>query len=1049
MLDHKIFNERPESQDRMIKFLQKMGYQYVSRSEAELKRGNLSKVLFEDELAKFLRTQSFNYMGFERPFSNESIDKAIKELDTSLLQGLAMASKEIYNLLTLGISVEERIVVDKLEPVKRSFDLQYIDFVHPEKNIWQVTEEFSVERSNGEYARPDIVLMCNGIPIVVIECKKSSIDISEGVNQNVRNMKPEYIPQLFKYAQLVLAVKPDKVLYGTCGTTPEYFVEWREDGDTLAWQEELCQKCTSDGQITEQDRNCVSLLEHKRLLDIIKFFILYDSNIKKVCRHQQYFAVNKTMDRINGKDNSDSQGGVIWHTQGSGKSLTMVMIVRKIQIEKAIENPRFIIITDRKNLDNQIKDNFANTAMQPVRAGTGKGLKTLLKDKSNVIITTLINKFAAVCRYKYLEKDSENFYILIDEAHRSEYGGMFNYMRDVLPKATLIAFTGTPLIASKKKNTYQKFGQPIHNYTMEQAIEDGITVPLVYEGRKIVTDPPSEKIDIYFDSLTSNLLPGQKEELAKKYSRFESIAKSKSRLDVMAFDICDHFVNYCLPKGLKAMVVCSSRVAAVQVYNVMKKNQVLGIRPKVVISFDDKSSEDDGDLSNTDLTCINEYRDSQVKPLFGINSDKYYESVCSQFKDPENNDVNILIVKDMLLTGFDAPVAGVLYVDKSMKEHNLLQAIARVNRVHEGKDFGLIVDYRGIFAKLNKAIDLYSDAESGMNQFDSKDLENAVFGSDDIKEKLADKHHALRDMFSDFDDSTPSNVWQKSLSDEARRKEFYEKLKEFAQHLNLALTDRALYVSVGFDKIEFYRKEYLFFKKLKDTAVKINDDSMDLSGYEKGIKNLVDTFVNSSEVKEVIAPVAIGDKKAMDDLLAKLDSNEARAAAIKTRIESTLKNIRYDDPLKFEEFSKKIKKTIDEYNLSRDADKYFQQMQNIADDFRLGILKSQYPNKIANDKDSKAFYGGIILVLKNKNFDIDINTEETIAGYAIRIKEQIIQSTKIDWKYNESVHRDIHRALDDILFDMFDELGVVIDKSNVEIIDLMIDEIMKVAVSRF
>lgn len=1050
MLDHRIFNERPECQERMLRFLEKLGYEYVSRSEAELKRGKLANVLFTDEIIKFMRGQHYTYMGFERPFSDESIYRAIKELDVSLLQGLALASREIYNLLTLGISVEEKIVVDKNEPVKKSFDLKYIDFEHPEKNIWQVTDEFSVERANGQYARPDIVILCNGIPLVVVECKKSSIDILEGVLQNVRNMQPDYIPQLFKYAQLVMAVKPEKVLYGTAGTPAEYFVEWREDSDSIEWQQELCRKCSPDGQITEQDRICVSLLEQKRLLDIVQYFVLYDNNIKKVCRHQQYFAVNKTMDRINGKDKAESQGGVIWHTQGSGKSLTMVMLVKKIQIDKAAENPRFIVITDRKNLDKQIKDNFANTAMEPVRAATGKGLKTLLKDKSNVVITTLINKFESVCRYRYLDPDSEKFYILIDEAHRSEYGSMFNYMRDVLPKATLIAFTGTPLIASRKKNTYQKFGAPIHNYTMDESISDGITVPLVYEGRKIVLTPPSDNIDVYFDSLTDGLPVNMKEELSNKFSRFESIAKAKSRLNVMAFDICDHFVGYCIPKKLKAIVVCSSRVAAVQVYNIMKKNEIMGVRPKVVITFGSKSDED-GDVSipDADFALINEYRNTVVKPLFGINDDKYYDTVCSQFKDPENDDVNILIVKDMLLTGFDAPVAGVLYVDKSMKEHNLLQAIARVNRGFDGKDFGLIIDYRGIFTKLNKAIDLYADAESGMRNFDESDLKGMVYGTEDEKLKLRTAYAELRDMFAEYDKNTPASVWQSSLKDEAKRKEFYEKLRRFAQLLNLAVSNRALYIEIGYEGIEKYKQEYLFFRKLKDKVMSRNDDSVEFSKYEKGIKNLIDTFVNSSEVLEIVKPVSIGDKKSMTELLNSMDSNEARADAIKTRIESSLKQVRYDDPLKFEEFSVKIKKTIEEYDLSRDADKYFQQMEILAEDFRQGISRSEYPSSIAADGDSKAFYGSIVVTLRNKGINVTNDIEEILATYAVKIKEVIVRNTKRDWKYNQMVHKDIHRALDDVLFDMFDSIGIVIDRSNVDLLDLVTDEILKVAVARF
>ena len=597
MPNHLIFNERPECQDRVISFLQKMGYTYVSRSEAEQKRGSLSKVIFTDELIRFLNKQTYRYKIFELNFSGESIQRAVNALDASLLQGLAMASKEIYNLLTLGISVEENVVIDQDVPVRQSFDLSYIDFEYPANNIWQVTEEFSVERTNGQYARPDVVIMVNGIPLAVIECKKSSVDVREGVLQNVRNMSPDYIPHLFKYSQMVLAMNPNKVVYGTCGTSSDYFVEWREDD--IQWQEEICKRCSPDGNIIEQDRAIASLLDKKRFLTIIHDYILYDSNIKKICRHQQFFAVENAIKRINGEDGKKSTGGVIWHTQGSGKSLTMVMLVKKIQYLKASEHPRFVIVTDRVSLDKQIRDNFANSQMAPVRAATGKGLKTILKDKGNLVVTTLINKFETVCKNHYLEVDSDKFYVLIDEAHRSQYSSMYNYMREVLPNATFIAFTGTPLVSKAKRNTYKKFGDPIHSYTMKRSMEDKITVPLVYEGRKVKLSAPSDTINAYFDSLTEHLPDETKADLKTKYSKWTKLAEVSSRTHVVAFDIYDHFINYCLPKGLKAMVVCSSRASAVDVFNILSSIPGKKVEPRVVITFGDKREGDGDDTTTT------------------------------------------------------------------------------------------------------------------------------------------------------------------------------------------------------------------------------------------------------------------------------------------------------------------------------------------------------------------------------------------------------------------------------------------------------------------
>ena len=369
-MDHTIFNERSESQDRLIRQLVKMGYEYIPRAEAEEKRGHLSKVIFEDVLIRFLMKQQYKYGEFYYNFSPDNIKKAVRALDASLLQGLMIASKEIYNYLIDGISLPETLIIDGNNLGLQSFDLHFIDFEHPENNIWQVTEEFSVERNiigvdgtTSRYVRPDIVLLCNGIPLVVIECKNSAVDVMEGVRQNVRNMQPDYIPQLFKFVQLVLAVNPNKVLYGTCGTSINYFVEWREQD--YDWQQTICERyIDEDKQITTQDRIAVSLLDKKRLLAFVNCFILYDCNIKKIARHQQFFAIEKAMRRIKGEDNKDTKSGVIWHTQGSGKSLTMVMLVKKILADKSIKNPRFILVTDRVNLDKQIRDNFANTARE-------------------------------------------------------------------------------------------------------------------------------------------------------------------------------------------------------------------------------------------------------------------------------------------------------------------------------------------------------------------------------------------------------------------------------------------------------------------------------------------------------------------------------------------------------------------------------------------------------------------------------------------------------------------------------------------------------------
>ena len=1061
MFNADIFSERNESQNRIIKQLEKMGYTYVSRSESDAKRGSLSKVLYEDELAKFLAKQTYTYRGVEYHFSSESINKAIKALDASLIQGLMMASKEIYNSLCDGISLPESISLEGNNLGEQSFDLNYIDWDNIDNNTWQVTEEFSVEGANGRYSRPDIVLLCNGIPFCVIECKSACVSVDEGVKQNVRNMMPDHIPQLFKFAQIVIAANPDKVKYGTTGTTTKYFVEWREQN--IEWQNEKLKDCIEGSSYSTQDRAIVSLLDKKRVLDIIRYFILYHYNVKKIARYQQFFAVNKAMDRILGKDKSNSRNGVIWHTQGSGKSLTMVMLVKKIQNCKEILNPRFLIVTDRINLDKQIKDNFANAAMAPVRATTGKGLKKLLENEKYIVITTLINKFEYALKSKSVVVDSENFFVFVDEAHRSQYSAMHNYMKELLPHATYIGFTGTPLISKQSANknansatkseTLKQFGEFIDTYTMKRGIEDGITVPLIYEGRKVVQNDPTKQIDIYFESMTKDLGENEKRDLKQKYSRFKYLAETDDRLNLIAWDISEHFLSYCAPKGLKAITVCSSRAAAVYMYNVL--SQVDGINPAVIISYGAKDENEDISNNTDDQKRILDYKKKHIEPYFGANTDLYESTMTERFKS-KDDEINMLIVKDKLLTGFDAPIAGVLYVDKSMQQHNLLQAIARVNRVYEGKDVGLIVDYYGLFKKLNSAIDVYDDLESGFDAFDrsNNDLDGAIFGPIDEKNELEKSYQDLVNLFDGVKDINDTNELKEYLSDideehNKRRANFYEKLKKFGKRLDLAFSNRSIFVAVGYKKLDEYKKGYQFFNNLKNNIAKIYGDVGDFSKYEDSIRKLLNTFVHCEGVAEIVKPFNVSNKKERDEFLHGMD-NKSKADAIRTRVLSELSMRRYEDPLKFEKFSELIKKTLAQYQLDRDADAYLNEMERIADDAKEGRTTSDYPIIIRNNSDAKAFFGTIVANFKEEFRGVVNDNFEYLAEKSLEINEIIKDSAKRDWHFDNVVHKEIRSKLDLVLFQVFEQIGIDFNiEDNINMLDIIEDELMKVAIRRY
>ncbi|MDF2858622.1 MAG: type site-specific deoxyribonuclease, HsdR family, partial [Neobacillus sp.] len=896
MIDHTIFNERPESQDRAIRQLQAMGYQYVPRAEAEQKRGRLSNVVFPDVMREFMAGQFFHYRDKMTPFSERSVGAAIRDLDVVLERGLMYASKTIYDSLLYGKSCEEEL----FDGGRQSFDLNYIDWEHPEKNIWQVTDEFSVERMNGKFARPDIIILVNGIPLVVIECKNSGIDVEEGVKQNIRNWQPDYIPQLFKYVQLVIAMNPNEVKYATSGTPQEFFCKWMELGkENKSWQIEAAKRYTGDTTITEQDKTIVSLLSKERLLSLIRYYILYDNNLKKIARYQQYFGVESAMRRIKGEDGNGSRGGVIWHTQGSGKSLTMVMLTKRIIADKKITNARFVLACDRINLVKQLRDNFIHTGMQPSEATTGKGLITLLSNIGETIITTTINKFETAARGR-VKTMADNIFLLIDESHRSHTGEFHNMMNQVLPNAIKIGFTGTPLLKKDKNNTYRKFGKLIGEpYRFEDGIRDGVIVPLVYEGRYIPQAVPNDRIDDYLKYILAPLNDMQQEDMRRKWSRFLPLAQTEQRLAMIAFDIHEHFTTYCKPRGYKAMVAASSRAAAIDLQHAI--NRLGGVKSAALICDESVESEgDEGTLSTQNKQKIRDFFKNVVEPRFGQKHDDYEDYVKNNIVG--GDDIDIVIVKDMLLTGFDAPPLAVLYVDKSMKDHTLLQAIARVNRVWPGKDFGLIVDYWGLFSKLNSAMDLYSDTESGLDGFDTNDLADSIFTANEQKEVLYNSHQELHNIFGQnkFDRNNP-RAWQTFFENDdleagkAMRNEFYEKLSAFTKQMELAMGSYSIYEAVGFEQMNRYKADLLFFQKLRASLMKIYAEKVDFSRYEDGIRSLLNTFVSSDPVEIIVEPVAIHDREAMDHQLDEIDGQKAKAAYIHTRLVSELEGRRYED----------------------------------------------------------------------------------------------------------------------------------------------------------
>lgn len=542
-----------------IELLCKLGFTYISPEDCMAQRGSLYDVLLKDILRKQLNIiNQFEFGGITYKFTADNVEKAIKDLDEPLTDGLVRTSEKIYNALMLGKSYLEKLA----DGTSKSFNLKYIDWEHPENNVYHVTEEFSCDSwDKQKNARPDIVLFVNGIPFAVIECKAPTISEEQAIEQMLRNQNKEYIPQLFKYAQIVVATNKNAVKYATCYTPKKFWSVWREE--QIEWLNKLIEQHVAGREPTVQDRGIVSLLSPERLLKLTKYFTLYDANIKKICRYQQFFAVEEIIKTINTNDTAGNrQSGVIWHTQGSGKSLTMVMIAKYILEEMRQNNPRVVIVTDRKELDKQIAKTFAHTRLIPARATSGKHLIELINKGSADIITSIINKFNTV-ENSGLKNDSRDIFVLIDESHRSNYGSLATKMRTVFPNACYIGFTGTPLMKNEK-NTMAKFGKLIHKYTIKDGVEDKAIVPLIYEGKFVDQNVDEDNIDLWFEQVTKRLNDAQRADLRDKWSTIKRLASTDARIKRIALDVNQHFIEGYKNTGFKAMLACNFKKDAIR-----------------------------------------------------------------------------------------------------------------------------------------------------------------------------------------------------------------------------------------------------------------------------------------------------------------------------------------------------------------------------------------------------------------------------------------------------------------------------------------------------
>jgi len=1070
------FKEDHISQIPALQLLMKLGYRYLTPEEALEARGSRSSnVLLETILKKQLQEiNKIEYRGKEFPFSEANINTAILALrDLPLQDGFLAANKAFYELITLGKGLEQTVLGDK-----KSFSFKYIDWDNPENNVYHVTEEFSVLRSERtDTYRPDVILFINGIPMVVIECKSPKIKhpIDQSIEQHLRNQKTDGILSLYYYSNLVIGLAVNEARYATTATSKEFWSVWKEqfrnkqeeeaytqtlqqlknaslpDNDrTVLFKERFRyvlqyfnQLEQEDLAITEQDKLLYNICRKDRLLDLMYHFILFDDGIKKITRYQQYFAVKWTLERISKvQPDGKRQGGVIWHTQGSGKSLTMVMLAQLIAMRPDIKNPKIVLVTDRVDLDDQITETFKKCGKPVMNAATGEKLVELLETNSDAIITTIINKFQSAVTRSKETFNSNNIFVLVDESHRTQYGTFNVKMQKVFPQACYIAFTGTPLL-KKDKSTAAKFGGIIPGtvYTISNAVEDKAVVPLLYEGRHNIMQVNEKPLDTFFDRVSEPLTEYGKAALKRKFSSRNKIVQSLSFIENTAWDIVKHFTDNIQGTGFKGQLVAPNKLSAIRYREIFK--EIGRVSVELLISPpDDREGEEDAF----------EESDDKVKAFYKAmmdkygNQEKYEKAVINSFKKQDQPE--IIIVVDKLLTGFDAPRNQVLYLTRNLREHTLLQAIARVNRLYPGKDYGYIIDYYGNLENLDDALHTYA----GLEEYDPEELIGTLTNIVKEIEKLPQAHSELWDIFKEVKNKYDEPAYEELLSDEAKRHGFYDKLSAYVRILKLALSSLEFNNNTPEKQLEKYKKDTEFFLALRVSVKRRFMDEADHKDYEAQVQKLIDKHITSDgEVLRITDLVNIFDKEERQAELEKITGKAAKADHIASRTIKAI-NIRMnEDPVYYKKLSEMIKEAIEDYHQQRiNEAEYLAKAKDFEDTFFNG-RRDNVPSIINDNPTAIAFFN-----LTTEEFKDGLNTKVNKLEIAAEIAAGIDDIARanvfdnghpvIDWQKNDDIKGKMRIGIDDLLFETKAKYDLDISFDH---IDQLIEECIKVAETKY
>ncbi|MBV5284053.1 MAG: type I restriction endonuclease subunit R [Paludibacter sp.] len=947
-------------------------------------------------------------------------EEALRKVLRSDSPNLFHNNYQFHKYLTDGVDIEyrkgDRIAGDKV---------WLIDYEKPENNEFLAVNQFTIIEGNIN-KRPDIILFVNGLPLVVIELKNAADEnatIKTAFNQ-LQTYK-QAIPSLFHYNALLIVSDGWDALYGSLTAPKQFFVPWKSiDGNMVA-----------DVDMPQMEVMAKGMLNKKVLLDLIRHYIVFHQNkdqlTKIVPRYHQYFAVNKAVETTKKATavNGDQRAGVIWHTQGSGKSLSMVFYAGKLVL--ALNNPTLVVLTDRNDLDDQLFDTFTSSQdllrQTPVQAENRDHLKSLLSVSSGGIVFTTIQKFLpeieerielADGKFKNIKgqfdelSDRRNIVVIADEAHRSQYDfmdGFAKHMRDALPNASFIGFTGTP-IENTDKNTQAVFGDYIDVYDIQQAVEDGATVRIFYENRlaKInLKEEEKPRVDAEFEELTEGEEITSSQQLKAKWARLEAIVGNEHRLQLIAADIVKHFEERNAILDGKAMIVCMSRRICVELYN-----EIVKLRP-------DWHSDDDSEGAIKVVMTGSSSDPLSFQPH--VRNKPKRKAIGERLKDPKDK-LKLAIVRDMWLTGFDAPAMHTLYIDKPMQGHNLMQAIARVNRVYKDKEGGLIVDYIGIATELKKALSVYTDnGGKGSPTFDQEEAASVMMG----------KYEIVAQLFSEqpTDKSQPKGFDYKSFFELSPKQKLYYPIQAANYILGLengkdrfinsvTTLTKSFAISVPHPYTLEIRDEVGLFQAIKARIVKVTESTKGGKSDEEietAIKQILSDAIVSDEVVDIFD--AAGIKKPdisilSDEFMAEIKGMKLKNLAfelLKKLLNDEIKSRKTTNLVQSKKFSEMLDQAVRNYqnNLISSAE-IIDEMIRLAKDIKAADRKGE---ELGLDFREFAFYSA----LEVNDSAVAVLGDEVLRHIARELVDTVRSNTSIDWTVRENVQAKMRIAVKKIL----------------------------------